>query len=44
MRNWAIDGDWREFKKGLPKGNKLGNKDITDFMKAIKKGMGYSVD
>ena len=44
MRNWAIDGDVKEFKKGLPKGNRLGNDDITDFMKAIKKGMGYSVD
>ena len=44
MRNWAIDGDVKEFKKGLPKGNKLGYNDITDFMKAIKKGMGYSVD
>ena len=44
MRNWAIAGDAKEFKKGLPKGNKLGDKGITDFMKAIKKGMGYSVD
>ena len=44
MRNWAIDGDTEEFKKGLPKGNRLGNDDITDFMKAIKKGMGYSVN
>ena len=44
MRNWAIDGDIDEFKKGLPKGNKLSNEGITDFMKAIKKGMGYSVD
>ena len=44
MRNWAIDGDTKEFKKGLPKGNRLSNDDITDFMKAIKKGMGYSVD
>ena len=43
MRNWAIDGNVGEFRKGLPKGNRLGNDDITDFMKAIKKGMGYSV-
>ena len=44
MRNWAIDGDTEEFKKGLPKGNRLGNDCIIDFMKAIKKGMGYSVN
>ena len=44
MRNWAIDGNVGEFRKGLPKGNKLSDKGITDFMKAIKKGMGYSVD
>ena len=44
MRNWAIDGNVGEFRKVLPKGNRLGSDDITDFMKAIKKGMGYSVD
>ena len=45
MRNWAIDGDVKEFKKGLPKSaNKLRNGEIPDFMKAIKKGMGHSVD
>ena len=44
MRNWAIAGDAKEFKKGLPKGNKLNSDGITNFMKAIKEGMGYSVD
>ena len=45
MRNWAIAGDVKEFKKGLPKSaNKLRNGEIPDFMKAIKKGMGHSVD
>ena len=32
MRNWARSGDITEFKKGLPKSNKLKDKEIEAFM------------
>ena len=32
MRNWARSGDIDEFKKGLPKSNKLKDKEIEAFM------------
>ncbi len=32
MRNWARSGDLKEFKKGLPKSNKLKDKEIEAFM------------
>ena len=32
MRNWARSGDLKEFKKGLPKSNKLKDEEIEAFM------------
>ena len=32
MRNWARNGDLKEFKKGLPKKHKLKDEDISEFM------------
>ena len=32
MRNWARSGDITEFKKGLPKSNKLKDREILEFM------------
>ena len=32
MRNWARSGDLKEFKKGLPKSNKLNDEQIQEFM------------
>ena len=35
MRNWARSGDLKEFKKGLPKSNKLKDKEIEAFMASL---------
>ena len=35
MRNWARDGDLKEFKKGLPKKHKLKDDEIEKFMKLL---------
>ena len=35
MRNWARSGDIGEFRKGLPKANKLNDVDILAFMKLL---------
>ena len=35
MRNWARSGDLDEFKKGLPKSNKLKDKEIEAFMELL---------
>ena len=35
MRNWARSGDITEFKKGLPKSNKLKDKEIEAFMELL---------
>ena len=35
MRNWARSGDIGEFRKGLPKSNKLNDVDILAFMKLL---------
>ena len=32
MRDWARSGDLKEFKKGLPKSNKLKDEEIEAFM------------
>ena len=35
MRNWARDADLKEFKKGLPKSNKLKDNEILEFMSLL---------